>query len=258
MHALLRLLMRAWSRDVTDALSTMPRAHGAPHVRTAGPNPDRVLLFGNGLAVGWGVASHELAIPGELTRSLSALTGRGAEVDIAAYPELKLAGVHRAIEERDLGAYDAIIAIVGSSDTLSLTPRAHWRSTMRGLLAMLVARSSASTRIMVIGIPQFRRVPPFDNAFGKIASSHATTLNAVTRELCLAHPRVSYTLLSSAATQSQRLGTPERYRLWGRDIANQLVPALNDAARSSTTSANPRERAPQTVTTVEGADATAG
>lgn len=232
-HAPMRLLMRAWSRDVADALSTMPRAHGTPHVQASGPNPDRILLFGNGLAVGWGVATHELAIPGELARSLASLTGRGVAVDIAAFSDLRIGAIHRVIEERSLKGYDAIIVIVGSSDTLSLTPRAHWRSAMRALLAMLVEHSSASTRIMVIGIPQIRPVPPFDNVFAKVANTHATRLNNITRDLCLAHDRLRYTLLPSRATVSQRLGTPERYRQWGRFIAQRLVRSLNDGARPS-------------------------
>lgn len=228
-NIVMRILMQAWFRDVMDALSTMPRALGVPEAHAPGSNPDRLLVFGNGLAAGWGVATHELAIPGELARSLSALTGRGADVDIAAHPELKVAGVKKSLEDRDLAAYDAIIAIVGSSDSLSLTPRAHWRAAMHDLLDTLVEHSSASTRVLVVAMPQIRPVPPFNNMFGRLANAHATTLNAITQELCASRRRVDYVVLPPLATVTERLGTPERYRVWGRFIAHRLVPYLNGA-----------------------------
>ena len=55
---------------------------------------------------------------------------------------------------------------------------------------MLADRTSASARIVVVAQSPIRAVPPFDNLFGRVANSHATTLNAITRELCEAQPKV--------------------------------------------------------------------
>lgn len=230
-HWMMRPLMRTWYHDVTNSLSTMPRPHGVPQAHSTGLDPDRILFFGNGLASGWGVASHELAVPGELARSLTSMTGRGADIDVSVHIDLKLAGATRALEERELSWYDAVVVIIGASDALSLTPRAKWRASMRTLIEMLTERTSASARIVVVAQSPIRPVPPFDNLFGRLANSHATTLNAITRELCEASPRVDYLdLPPTTAPATRRLGTPERYRVWGRFIALQLAPHLNDGA----------------------------
>lgn len=230
-HWMMRALMRTWYHDVIDSLSTMPRAHGVPQAHSTGLDPDRIFLFGNGLASGWGVASHELAVPGELARSLSAVTGRGVDVDVDVYVELKLEGATRALEERELSGYDAVVVIIGAGDALSLTPRAKWRASMRALIELLADRTSASARIVVVAQSPIRAVLPFDNLFGRVANSHAATLNAITRELCEAQPKVEYlTLPPTTAPATDRLGTPERYRTFGRFIALQLAPHLNDEA----------------------------
>jgi hypothetical protein len=230
-HWMMRALMRTWHHDVIDSLSTMPRAHGVPQAHSTGLDPDRILVFGNGLASGWGVASHELAIPGELARSLTSLTGRGADVDVSEHSDLKLEGATRALEGRELSGYDAVVVIIGAGDALSLTPRAKWRASMHALIEMLADRTSASARIVVVAQSPIRAVPPFDNLFGRLANSHATALNAITHELCEAQPRVEYlTLPPPVDPVTERLGTPERYRAWGRFIALQLVPQLNDGA----------------------------
>lgn len=228
-HVVMRAVMRTWFRDVVDALSTMPRAYGVPQAHATGLDPDRILVFGNGLAAGWGVASHDLAIPGELARSLSAITGRGVDVDVTVDTTLRISGALRAIEERDLSSYDAIVVIVGSSDALSHTPRSQWKASMRELIACLVEHSSASARIVIVGQSPIRPVPPFDNVFGRIANSYSKTLNGITRELCRDVPRVGYMMLPNVdGPATERLGTPERYRVWGRHIALHLVPYLDE------------------------------
>lgn len=233
LYFVMRPLMRAWHRDVLDALSSAPRAHGVPQAHASGLDPDRILLFGNGLASGWGVASHELALPGEIARSLSTITGRGADVDVSVYMALKIVGATKVLEGREFSGYDAIVVIIGANDALSLTPRAQWRASMLALIETFLARVSASARIFVVEQTPFRAVPPLDNLFGRIANSHAIVLDDITRELCDAYSRVDYVKLPpSTAPATERLATPARYKFWGRFLALQLAPLLNDEALS--------------------------
>ena len=75
----LRPLMRSWVRQVFRNLADVPRPLDDPRAHASGVDSDRILLFGGGAAVGWGVLSHNLALPGSLARALSDLTGRGAD-----------------------------------------------------------------------------------------------------------------------------------------------------------------------------------
>ena len=57
-------------RSLVASLPVRPVDEPVSHA--PGLDPDRVLLIGNGLAVGWGVLIHDLALPGFLSRALSA------------------------------------------------------------------------------------------------------------------------------------------------------------------------------------------
>lgn len=243
-HGVLRVLMRTWVHDLIEELSSTPRPSDEPRAHASGLNPDRILVFGDGLAVGWGVTSHDLAIPGELARSLSSITGRGADVDLIAGIELRSAGARKALEGHTLSGYDAIVVFIGSGDALSLTPRAQWRKTTSELIDALLDGTQASTGIVVVAVQQIRRIPPFDNLMGTMANSHAKTLNGITRQLCTGRERVHFTVLPPAGEpDTERLGTPGRYRVWGRYLAQRLAPLLDEgAAVPAAGSASRRER----------------
>ncbi len=242
-HTIMRVLMRAWFHDVVDALGSAPRARGVPQAHASGLDPDRILVFGNGLAAGWGVATHELAIPGELARALATMTGRGADIDVSAHVDLKVARASGVLEKRKLAGYDAIVVIIGASDALSLTPRRQWRTSMRSLIETILDRTSASASVLVVEQMQIRAVPPFDNLFGQTANAHAVTLNGITRELCDEYPRTKYVSLPALADPAtERLGTPERFRIWGNFLARRLAPRLNDAAWAPAADARPTAR----------------
>jgi hypothetical protein len=245
-HFVTRAVMRTWVHDVVEELSSMPRPSDQPQAHASGLNPDRILVFGNGLATGWGVASHDLAIPGELARALSSITGRGVDVNLIADSSLRVATAKPALEGHPLSNYDAIVVFIGSSDALSHTQRAQWRTSMAGLIDALVDETTASTRIVLVALQPIRPVPPFDNLLGKIANSHSKALNGITRELCADRERVHYLVLPPAGEpETERLGTPERYRVWGRYLALHLAPFLNAEVAAegdeSRTTPSPRE-----------------
>jgi hypothetical protein len=230
-HSLTRAVMRTWVHDVVGELSSMPRPLDEPRAHASGLNPDRILVFGNGLAVGWGVVSNSLAIPGELARALSAITGRGVDVDLLADSGLRGATARQALVGHPVSSYDAIVVFIGSSDGLSHTPRAQWRASMAGLIDALVDWTTASTRIVIVALQPIRPVPPFDNLLGRMANSYAKVLNGITAELCAGRERVRYLVLPPAGEpETERLGTPERYRVWGRYLALHLAPFLNAGA----------------------------
>ena len=60
------------------AASVLPKPTDAPVVNVPGPDPDRLLVVGGGIAVGFGVLSHELGIAGHVARQVSVRPGAGS------------------------------------------------------------------------------------------------------------------------------------------------------------------------------------
>lgn len=95
---LLRPVMRVWAASLERDFQGAPRPHDIPQAHSAGIDSDRILLVGCGPAVGWGVVSHDLALPGSLARELSGLTGRGVDVDVIESPRMSIDSVVDDIE----------------------------------------------------------------------------------------------------------------------------------------------------------------
>lgn len=199
--------------------ASLPRPLDDPSVHVAGPDPERVLLFGSGPAAGWGVTTHELGLPGHLARRRAEQSGRGCEVDVVALPILAIGGAAAALREARLWRYDVIVMTWGLQDALALTPVGEWRRTMAGLLAFLCSSSGTATRIVVAGIQPVRSVPLAGSRWIAITERHARRLNSVTRALCAGLPHVSYVDAPALApARSGRTVEPAVYEDWARTI----------------------------------------
>jgi hypothetical protein len=79
-----RLARRAQLARVAAVRARLVRPLDGRQGSVAGRRPLRVLLIGSGPVVGWGVGSHDLALPGAVARSLAAAPHRGAGVEVVA------------------------------------------------------------------------------------------------------------------------------------------------------------------------------
>lgn len=233
-------LMRAWAAAAGAGLGHVPRPTDAPHAHSPGANSDRILIFGSGPAVGWGVLSHDLALPGSLARALSARTRRGADVDaVFSTQTTARSGVHE-ISALRLRRYDAIVVTLGGNDALTLTSVRAWRRNLGELLRVLEETSARSTRIFMLGIQPVRSVPVFDSPLGSVAERHATVLNQATADLCETLPRTTFVPLTvPAPTSPDRFRTAADYRHWAGLIADAMVrPVTADDARGGSDTAH--------------------
>lgn len=163
---------------------TMPRPEDAPRAHAPGIEPDRILVFGNGAAVGWGVRSHDLALPGHLARQVSGLTGRGVDVDLVADPIITVATAARLIPEPRLATYDAIVIVIGMSDALRMTSVRTWRRHLADLLDRFTAARDDGAGVFVVGLLPPSSLKIFSLREGNAADASAARLNAVSQELC--------------------------------------------------------------------------
>lgn len=218
--------MRVGAALAEYASAHIPRPFDDPHGFAPGPHPDRILVLGAGPAVGWGVTSHTLALPGALARALAARTGRGCTVDLVADPHLDSATAHLALHAATLTRYDGIIIVLGVNDALRFTPTTTWRRHLETLLDTLTPRTGRVTPILVTGVQPVTSLKFLDSLTGALADSHARRLNTVTSALCNATPQATFVPLPGATSDGNRHRSPAQYDRWARVILEPLANAL--------------------------------
>jgi hypothetical protein len=232
-RAFLTPVMRLWYRSLRSrhALGPMPTDGLSAHA--AGPDSDRVLVFGSGIAAGLGVLSQDLALSGHLARALSTRTLRGTDVDVVADLSLTAQNAPPYVRSIVLERYDAVILVLGARESLELAPVGSWRQYFRMLLDQLL--DAGSFDIVVAGIPSLRSINAYGTPLGLVAERHSHRYNRATAELCSANRRTTFVRLSSAVNHPDGSGRAvENYRMWAGEIAEATAPLL-DLARSSNT-----------------------
>ncbi|MHB1171746.1 MAG: SGNH/GDSL hydrolase family protein [Lacisediminihabitans sp.] len=218
--------MTAWHFGIERSLRSVPRPADASRAHGDGVDPDRVLILGNGPAYGWGVLSHELALPGQLARELARATGRGIDVDLVTSPSIR--STTHMITEIRAWRYDAIIVTFGVNEAIRLEPPKRWRASVEMLIHTLLGESAATTRIVIVGMQPIRSIPVYDSPLGSVADAHARTLNRITDELCGMFDKVSYLPLSAPARAGgkERHRTAEQYHDWAKVLSEHVAPKL--------------------------------
>lgn len=165
-------------------------ANDSPHVHARGTNPDRVLIAGDGPATGWGVATHDLGLPGYLARSLTIHTGRATDVDIVVTGNMTARTCLPAIADLDLDRFDIIVLSLGANEALALTSTSTWVKALAMLLRDIQAKSPTATMIFVLPVPFFGINPHFPAYLARVVDRHVQKLNAATDALVTGMDRV--------------------------------------------------------------------
>lgn len=232
----LRPVLRAWEAWVADLLETMPRPADLPRAIAEGPSPDRVLIVGAGPAVGWGVASHELALPGVVARALRAGTGRGAVVDVVADERWTIVDAGRALAAASLTRYDTVILALGTADVMTGMTSRVWRDALHDLIAQWRRTAGSAGRLVVTDVPRISSIPGLHGAVARWADRRAAEFSEIVRERVTSEEGVTLVRLPAVRTpadEAQRRRTPGDYALWGTTIAAAIMDDLDRAAGES-------------------------
>ena len=211
------------------AASVLPKPTDAPVVNIPGPDPDRLLVVGGGIAVGFGVLSHELGIVGHVARQVSVATGRGVHVDIFAERELRIDGASRRLLETNLSAYDAIVLFLGVTDAIRRTSTRAWRAELSALLQDIDSRAAAGTRTVVVGVQPVRLIRTLDNRVGLFAELHGRSLDRESARVCEQWPVATYVPFRPHPEPTERYRSSVTYGKW----AKQVSPAVIDAVQGN-------------------------
>lgn len=241
---LLRPVARALLSRVQAELDSVPHPTDVPQYHAPGPDPDRILVFGNGPAIGFGVRTQELALPGQIGRRLATATGRGADIDLVARRGTSVETAASLIPRLRPSRYDGIVVVIGATDAAALLPAGRWRRAMKALLEELTRTAAPDTPIAILGIHELRRSALTSGVLGDLIDRHAQRLNAVTRELCAADPRIRYVARAdSSTTKRVRYQSVQAFERLAEMIVPALLPGLAAAARDRSAAAARAQRA---------------
>ena len=224
--ALLHPFVTLWRRSSASSWRRLPYPQDEPAAHASGPDADRILLCGGGIAVGYGVLSHELGLAGQLARRLTALTGRGVTVKVAASPEYSLSDVPWILDDYRAARFDAVVLAFGGSETATLATASAWRRTLDGVLARIHESDAPRFEIFVVGLPRLSAVP---GAYLPLARLRATLFDAESRLACAQWPDVTFVPIDGGAPASGPLGKSS-YNSWAEEIAHPMAGPLDALA----------------------------
>ncbi len=235
-EALARPLVALWLATSAFSWRRSPTPHDSPHVHAPGVDPDRVLILGDGAAVGRGVRTHDLGLPGYLARSLTALTDRATDVDIVVDARMDVDDALPAVRHVDLSRFDIIVISLGANEALDLMSVRTWSQSLTRLLDHLDQRTPASVEVFVLSIPLFSLNPRFPRPLASIVDRHLGAMNAATADLVTARPRVH--VIPVGNDEAFELEGAHLYQRWADGIASRMVDFLDpDRLRAADTAA---------------------
>lgn len=226
------LVAERWLAKSSDSWRTLPIPSGPPVAHSDGPDPDRVLLFGSGISMGYGMNTHDLALPGQLARQVSDLTRRGVQVDVVTGENLTVHNALANLTVARLRELDVVIATPGSLEKLLLMPVATWRARVDYLLDHFGANAPASLRVLFLGVPDLSKIVRMPRLLGFAAARSARALNRSLEAACAARPYVEY-IPFEPTERTGRGGTGRTYELWAALIAPSVADALNEHQKVS-------------------------
>lgn len=232
----LRPFARTWLQRVQSELSLLPVPSNAARQHVPGPDADRVLIFGNGPATGFGVRSQELGLPGHLARELARSTERGVEVDLGRGRGMTIESSPSRLDRLRLQRYDAVVVTLGATDAGGLLPEARWERAVRALLAAIRERTAPATPIVWLGIRPQARTPQGIGVFDRLVDRHASRLDAVTARIVEDEDDADLVLLEPVlqAIGETRYFSTTSYLAIAEAVVAVVAPALHGRHRDGT------------------------
>lgn len=226
-HFLLSPLVSLWLANSSRSWRQLPTPGERPIASGAGPNADRVLLVGAGIAVGYGVTSPELALGGQLARRLVAITGRGASIDTVARFGLRAKHVRSVVSEFDLARFDTVLLTVGSDEALHLMTVSQFRKHVEGLLCWIDKTAPAKLAVVMVGLPDVTSLMKVPRVIAAAVRARCRALDAELKLVCAAHPHAVYLPFHPLAFDLEASGDRRIYETWANLIAPGLARVLN-------------------------------
>lgn len=220
--------IRRWLLTAPTSWRTLSEPPSGPaSAVVAGPDPDRILLIGAGIAMGYGTASHELALPGRIARQVSERTGRGVHIDVVASEDLTVDTALDVLTVARLREVDVIITTPGTLESLLLMPGPTWRERVEYLLDHFSLNAPASLRVLCVAAPEMSKVVRMPRLLGWLIDRSARRLNSALEASCADRTYAQFVPFRPTE-RAGRDGTGRTYELWATLLAPSVAAALQE------------------------------
>ena len=227
LHLVFAPVIGLWLRVSSRSWRLLPTPGEKQSAFAAGPNADRVLLVGSGVAVGYGVTSSDLALGGHLARSLASLTGRGVSLETLGRVGLRAHGTPAVLREFDLDRFDAVVMTLGSDEALHLVTARSFATDMVTLLEWIDSNAPARFGVVIVGVPDITSMMKMPRIFETVVQRRCLRLDAELKVLCGRHARVTYLPFVPASGDLERDGDRHVYAAWAALIAPIVARVLD-------------------------------
>lgn len=227
-NALFRPYVRAWWTYSKINWDEIPKPTDEPYVDVTGPDADHVLLVGDGPAMGFGVASHALSLPGQLARQLAQATGRGMSVRAIVDAGLTIRSAEARILAAQFRLYDVVIVMLGASDSACLTSVRAWRRGLHCFIRSVNRGMPKRVELVIVAVPPVSRMPILTGLVAVLAGHHVRLLNKETRTAALGYSNVTFLpFVPPEEPDDNRYRSASTYREWAQQISPTVATVLN-------------------------------
>ena len=213
-------------RRVRRTTQRLPEATGATGRVGSGGDLLRVLVVGDSVAAGVGLADHAESVAGRLAVRLQERSGRPVAWQVLARSGADADGVADLVEAVAPGGVrvDVAVVSVGVNDVKDLRSDAAWRAGLERTLRAVAAHAPGA-RVLLLGLPPVDALPALPRPLADLLGARGRRLDRIGAEVAAA------------------LGV-ERLSAWTRSGTSRQPspPTASTPARSCTTESRGRSR----------------
>jgi len=167
----------------------LPEAVATDGAVGMGGEPLRLVVLGDSVAAGVGLADHGASLAGRLAERLSGRSGRSVTWRVLARSGSTAADVPALVDPAVLAEADVVLLSVGVNDTISLHSDRRWRHEL-GVLLDVVLDAAPRADVLLLGIPPMEVFPALPSPLAQVFGARARRLDRVGARVVADRPRV--------------------------------------------------------------------
>ncbi|WP_082599415.1 MULTISPECIES: SGNH/GDSL hydrolase family protein [unclassified Nocardioides] len=185
-------------------IERLPEADGLEDTR--GPfsgAPLHLVVLGDSVAAGVGIAHHDATLAGRLAVLLS--DGHAVRRAVVAQSGLTAGGVLDLVDSRapELASADVVVLSVGVNDAKGLHSTRRWRAELTALLDAL-SRTAPRAQVVLLGVPDMSMFTRLPRPLRSVMGLRSRALDRAGRSIVSSYPSVQHLPLNGPAFDVER------------------------------------------------------